>query len=140
MQRPQTTIGDTPRKSYQQCPVAGLKKREGKKRNSPCTPYREKGKGKENSRVFLGNLHSCARSRVRRALDAELDIAMSAFRGTEYNRRTWAAIAWRVGIENFHYALLEKLNENKSNPVPFKNAATAFQAFLDRRFPKGGAI
>ena len=140
MQRPQTTIGDTPRKSYQQCPVTGLKKREGKKRNSPLTPYREKGKGKENRRVSSSDRLSCARSRVGRALDAELDIAVEAFSASPADRRIWAAIAWRVGIENFHYALLEKLNENKSNPIQFRNSAAAFQAFLDRRFPKGGAI
>ena len=33
--------------------TASLKKREGEKRHSPLNPYREKGKGKEQSRVSL---------------------------------------------------------------------------------------
>ena len=39
--------------SYQQAPASSPKKAEGKKRKSPCTPYREKGKGKETRRGFL---------------------------------------------------------------------------------------
>jgi xanthine/CO dehydrogenase XdhC/CoxF family maturation factor len=49
--------------------AADLKKAEGKKRKSPSTPLRVKGKGKENSRILGGKRLSCARSRVRRALD-----------------------------------------------------------------------
>ena len=119
--------------------AADLKKAEGKKRKSPSTPLRVKGKGKENSRILGGKRLSCARSRVRRALDADLDLAVSAFRGTNDDRRLWAAIAWRVGIENFHYALLEKLSENAADSTFLRNPAAAFQAFLERRFPKGGA-
>ena len=43
------------RKSYQQPPATAGKKAEGKKRKSPCTPFREKGKGKETRRRFLWN-------------------------------------------------------------------------------------
>ena len=49
------------RGSYQQPPAARQKKAEGKKRKSPCTPYREKGKGKESDRRVL------SRNRLSRA-------------------------------------------------------------------------
>ena len=42
-----------------------LKKAEGKKRKSPCTPYREKGKGKETKPGFMNepiSPRACARS------------------------------------------------------------------------------
>ena len=42
-----------------------LKKTEGKKRKSPCTPYREKGKGKETKPGFMNESISpraCAKS------------------------------------------------------------------------------
>ena len=119
-------------------PIQALKKGEGKKRNSPFTPYREKGKGKEHRRGSLQNRLSRARMRARlcAALDADLDIAVRAFKGSANDRRIWAGIAWRVGIEEFHYALLDKLSENAADKATRRPAA-AFQAFLNERFPKG---
>ena len=116
------------------------KKGEGKKRRSPQTPYREKGKGKENRRGSLRNRLSCARTRVRAAIDADLDIAVRAFGGTASDRALWASIAWRVGADQFHYAVMDKLSEDSADGAPRKAAAT-FQAFLNERFPKheGGA-
>ena len=118
-------------------PSAKSKKREGEKRKSPCTPLREKGKGKEDRRGSLQNRLSRARmrKRLRLALDADLDIAVRAFNGTADDRRIWASIAWRIGIEEFHYALLNKLSEDSSDNAPRRPAA-AFQAFLNERFPK----
>ena len=82
------------------------------------------------------------RTRLRASLDADLDIAVRAFNGTATDRRIWAKIAWRVGIEEFHHALLNKLSEDSSDNAPRRPAA-AFQAFLNDRFPKpestGGA-
>ena len=120
--------------------TASLKKREGEKRKSPLTPYREKGKGKEHRRGSLQNRLSCARMRTRlgAALDADLDIAVRAFKGTESDRRLWASIAWRVGLENFHYALEDKLRENDVDKTVLLSPAAAFQAFLNERFPKKG--
>ena len=119
-----------------------LKKGEGKKRHSPQTPYREKGKGKENRRGFLRKpSFACARSRVRASIDADLDLAVQAFGGTASDRAIWASIAWRVGAEQFHYAVLDKIGEDAADGAPRKAAAT-FQAFLNDRFPKpkkGGA-
>jgi len=122
-------------------PSATSKKSEGEKRKSPFTPLREKGKGKEHRRGSLQNRLSRARmrTRLREALDADLDIAVRAFGGTESDRRIWARIAWRVGVEEFHHALVNKLAEDSADNVPRKAAAT-FQAFLNARFPrKGGA-
>ena len=120
--------------------TASLKKREGEKRKSPLTPYREKGKGKEHRRGSLQNRLSCARMRTRlgAALDADLDVAVRAFKGTESDRRLWASIAWRVGLENFHYALEDKLRENDVDKTVLLTPAAVFQAFLNERFPKKG--
>ena len=118
--------------------TASLKKREGEKRTSPLTPYREKGKGKEHRRGSLQNRLSCARMRTRlgEALDADLDVAVRAFKGTASDRRLWASIAWRVGVERFHYALVDKLRENDVDKTVLLTPAAAFQAFLNERFPK----
>ena len=72
------------------------------------------------------------------ALDADLDVAVRAFKGTESDRRLWASIAWRVGLENFHYALEDKLRENDVDKTVLLSPAAAFQAFLNERFPKKG--
>ena len=120
--------------------TASLKKREGEKRKSPCTSLREKGKGKEHRRGSLQNRLSRARMRTRlgEALDADLDVAVRAFKGTASDRRLWASIAWRVGVENFHYALADKLKEDDVDKAVLLTPAAAFQAFLNERFPKPG--
>ena len=119
--------------------TASLKKREGEKRNPPLTPYREKAKGKEHRRGSWQNRLSCARMRTRlgAALDADLDVAVRAFKGTASDRRLWASIAWRVGVERFHYALVDKLRETDVDKTVLLTPAAAFQAFLNKRFPKG---
>ena len=101
------------------------------------TPYREKGKGKEHRRGSWQNRLSraCMRTRLGEALDRDLDIAMRAFNGTQSDRSLWASIAWRVGVEEFHHALLNKLSEDSSDNAP-RCPAAAFQAFLNDRFPK----
>ena len=72
------------------------------------------------------------------ALDADLDAAIRAFGGTAEDRRIWAAIAWRVGVEEFHFALMDKLAEDRADG-PARKPTAAFQAFLNERFPRGGA-
>ena len=142
-------------KSYQQPPATAGKKAEGKKRKSPCTPFREKGKEKENRRVLGENRLSRAGARVgaagghagrvtlpgrfvAAALDADLDAATRTFKGTAADRRLWAAVAWRVGVEELHFALMDKLAEDRADG-PARKPAAAFQAFLNARFPRGGA-
>ena len=78
------------------------------------------------------------RAQLREALDTDLDIAVRVFKGTASDRCLWAAIAWRVGVENFHYALADKLKENDVDKAVLLSPAAAFQAFLNARFPKGG--
>ena len=121
-------------------PSGKRKKREAEKRTSPLTPLREKGKGKEHRRGSLQNRLSRARMRTRlgEALDADLDVAVRAFKGTASDRRLWASIAWRVGVENFHYALADKLKEDDVDKAVLLTPAAAFQAFLNERFPKPG--
>ena len=46
--------------------TASLKKREGEKRNPPLTPYREKGKGKEQSQVSCETSSKPARAYARK--------------------------------------------------------------------------
>ena len=127
------------RGSYQQPSAQPSKKAEGKKRRSPCTPFREKGKGKERQTGFPKETVFRAGARVRTALraqlDADLDTATRAFNGTTEDRRIWAAIAWRVGVEEFHFALADKLAEDAVDNAARRPAA-AFQAFLNARFPK----
>ena len=128
------------RGSYQRPPAARQKKAEGKKRKSPCTPYREKGKGKETQTGFPKETVFRAGARVWAALDADLDAAVGAFGGSAEDRRIWAAIAWRVGVEEFHFALMDKLAEDSADGTRnVRIRAAAFQAFLNARFPKGGA-
>ena len=80
------------------------------------------------------------RARVSKALDKDLDIAVRAFNGTRSDRCLWASIAWRVGVEEFHNALEDKLSENRSDKTILLTPAAAFQAFLNDRFPmEGGA-
>ena len=120
-------------------PASASKKAEAKKRKSPYSPSREKAKGKENDRRVLSrNRLSRMGARVRAALDADLDRAMGAFGGTAEDRRIWAAIAWRVGVEEFHFALMDKLAEDAVDGQARRPSA-AFQAFLNERFPRGGA-
>ncbi len=126
------------RGSYQQPSATCQKKAEGEKRRSPLTPFREKGKGKEYRRGSSWNRLSRAGTRVAAALDADLDAAMRAFGGTAEDRRIWAAIAWRVGVEEFHFALMDKLAEDRADG-PARKPTAAFQAFLNERFPRGGA-
>ena len=68
--------------SYQHAPASAPKKAEGKKRRSPCTPFREKGKGKEDRRGSSWNRLSRVGARVAAALDADLDTAVLAFGGS----------------------------------------------------------
>ena len=131
-----TKMGVIDRRGSCQQPLAsGAKKAEGKREIPPCTPYREKGRAKKNVGVFSGNRRSCAGARVRAALDAEVSRALRALGGTERDRAMWSAVAWRVGVEAFHFALADKLAEDAVDNAARRPAA-AFQAFLNARFPK----
>ena len=95
-----------------------LKKREGEKRNPPTTPYREKGKGKEDkpsvcSTGLFARAHADAHVRgalLRRHVNAAVEGALVAFCGTRgpapSDEALWAEFAWRFG-----YAKLVELTE-----------------------------
>ena len=129
------------RESYQQPLAACPKKAEGKRELPPCTPYGEKGRGKKLDGVSKGTRLSRgrtgARAGVRALVAAEVDAAVGAFHGSAEDRRIWASIAWRVGVEEFHFALMDKLAEDAADGTRnIRSRAAAFQAFLNARFPK----
>ena len=93
-------------------PSAKSKKREGEKRKSPCTPLREKGKGKESKPGAKGTcLFTRAGAHVRGALlrrhvNAAVEDALVAFCGTRgpapSDEALWAKFAWRFGFGMLH--------------------------------------
>ena len=109
------------RESYQQPPASSQKKAEGKKRNSPCTPYREKGKGKESKPGFLSTcLFARADARVRGALlrrhvNAAVEDALKAFNGTRgpapSDEALWAEFAWRFGFGKLNELVARGISE-----------------------------
>ncbi len=133
--------------------VGTAKKSEGKKRNSPCTPYREKGKGKEIGPGACGTGPSCAGARVsragartcragvRRLIAAVVADAMAAFSGDQRDERIWASIAWRVGADRFLDAIHQAAAEIRehSRRVAASAMPRIFQSVLNARFPRGTA-
>jgi len=120
------------------------KKGEGKKRTSPFTPYREKGKVKEQYRVscetsILKPARAHARKRLRctcsyeEAGAAADEIVGSCF-GTTRDQALWA---WycrhfdrRRIVEKAHeYASMQRQGE-------VRDAVTAFQAWLRKEYGK----
>ena len=76
---------------------------------------------------------------MRALVAAEVAAATDAFGGSEEDTRIWASIAWRVGVEAFHFALMDKLAEDAADGTRnIRSRAAAFQAFLNARFPKKG--
>ena len=118
------------------------KKAEGKKRKSPCTPYREKGKGKENRRGSCGTVCRARargmRTKLMAELDRDLDRLSAVYHPTPGDRCQWASIALRVGVENFHFAVEDKFREDAADGTNFFRPPAVFQAYLNRRFPKKG--
>ena len=136
--------------SYQQAPAPSQKKAEGKKRNSPCTPFREKGKGKESKPGALGTcLFAGAGALLRRHVNAAVEDALKAFCGTRgpapSDEALWAKFAWRFGYEKLTDLVRQGVSEMS---VPGRHVAPAerpkvLQNLLNEvwnaRFPKGGA-
>ena len=52
---------------------------------------------------------------MRALVVTEVPAATDAFGGSEEDIRIWASIAWRVGTEAFHFALMDKLAENAAD-------------------------
>ena len=127
--------------------TASLKKREGEKRKSPLTPYREKGKGKEQSRVSCET--SCSKparayARKRRPpctcsydeAGAAADEIIGNCFGTAGDLGLWA---WycrhfdreRIVEKAYEYASMQRQGE-------VRDAVTAFQAWLGEEYGKKG--
>ncbi len=138
------------RGSYQQPSAQPSKKAEGKKRRSPCTPFREKGKGKEiNPSVFGAGLSARAHARDafrRQGVNQAVEQALTAFCGTRgpapSDEVLWANFAWRFGYGK----LLDLVRQGVSEmSVPGRHVAPAdrpsvLQNLLNdvwnKRFPK----
>ena len=143
--------------------TASLKKREGEKRKSPCTPLREKGKGKEHRRDILDipcsqTARAGAYAHVRNPaayfkawreakfgadidpVRAAVDEAVAAFstKTPETDRRIWLKIANRVGADDFMRAVWLKQSENGSDKTVLRDTASAFQNLLNIKFPRPG--
>ena len=127
--------------------TASLKKREAEKRNPPLTPYREKGKGKEQSRVSCETCSKPARAYARKrrlpctcsydeagaAADEIVgncfggmgDLALWAWYCRHFNRRL-------IVEKAYYYASCQRQGE-------LRDAVTAFQSWLCEEYgEKGG--
>ena len=126
--------------------TASLKKREAEKRTSPLTPLREKGKGKEQDGVSCETCSKTARAHVRRKLPcacsfSEAGAAAAEIVGNCFPQcaKDYALWAWycrhfdreRIVEKAYEYASMHRQSE-------VRDAVTAFQAFLNERFPKPG--
>ena len=113
-------------------PSAKSKKREGEKRKSPCTPLREKGKGKEgkpgaNGTCLSARAHADAHVRgtlLRRHVNAAVEDALVAFCGTRgpapSDEALWAKFAWR-----FEFGMLHELTEQAKSEMKLHRGGVA---------------
>ena len=138
-----------------EAPSASAKKREAEKRNSPCTPYREKGKGKESNPCAnrTGLSRACARVRgklLRKHVNEAVEFALEAFCGTRgpapSDEALWANFAWRFGYEKLLACVEQGRSEMNCHklPVPPSERPRILQnilrEFWNRRFPKNGGV
>ncbi len=124
-----------------------LKKREGEKRNPPLTPYREKGKGKEQDGVscetcFSKTARAYARKRripctcsydeagaaadeiVGSCFGSAGDLGLWAWYCRHFNRK-------RIVDKAYYYASCQRQGE-------LRDAVTAFQAWLSEEYGEKG--
>ena len=135
-------------------PSAGRKKREGKKRHSPHTPYREKGKGKEvnpsaNGTCLIARAGAHVRGALlRRHVSAAVEDALVAFCGTRgpapSDEALWAKFAWRFGYGTLHELVERGKSEMRqhSGGVAPSERPRILQNLLNEvwygRYPKAG--
>ncbi len=117
------------------------KKREAKKRKSPSTPLREKGKAKETkTKTGIHEYSPRPRARVYACTQEEAKLAVNdAIRhfGTEADRMIWMWYCRRLGLNRFFDILDWTLSDLKQHTI--KWPVKAFQRRLMDAFPKGGA-
>lgn len=127
------------------------------KENIPHAPLRETDSLQETRQVNCSCLSSaCARAKRRRGVSpkrevaAAIEDALIAFHGTRRSQadahgfcdeRLWAEICWRVGVNSFLDAIYGCIQDIKlrRRPLPPSEHPRYFQAYLNRRFGKGGA-
>jgi len=118
--------------------VFDLKKTETKREKSPCTPYKRKAKGKEISRGSKRTVYR-GRACVKQCIAAVVEDALLAFGGTrgpiDSDEALWAAIAWRIGYENFSEAIHVARSEQREIKN-LRNPAGYFQEVLNRLYPR----
>ena len=130
-----------------------LKKREGEKRHSPFTPYREKGKGKEDKPSASGTgLFARADAHVRGALlrrhvNEAVEDALRIFNGTRGGRHSdenlWANFAWVFGFGKLNELVHQAKSEMELHKVPVapserpKILQDLLSAHWNARFPNG---
>ena len=135
-------------------PSAESKKREGEKRKSPCTPLREKGKGKEgkpgaNRTCLFARASAHVRGALlRRHVNAAVEDALVAFCGTRgpapSDEALWATFAWRFGYGWLNELVARGKSEMRMHEggVPPAERPRILQNLLNEvwyaRFPKGG--
>ena len=129
-------------------------KKSGRKReNPPCTPYKRKARGKENS-AGDGDINMSPRPRARACVrtrerfDAHgnadpvpqlVDEAVRFCNASNEDRLIWLKICNR-NPNSFLGVLMEFECDVEQHPeCRLKSPAAAFQARLNRALPKGGA-
>ena len=119
-----------------------LKKAEGKKRKSPCTPYREKGKGKEIKPGFMNESISpraCAKSELYSIAGAAADELIRILNPSDRSgsRKLWAYYCYHHDPE----IIIDKAYECAScaRQGELRSAVAAFQHWLSNSFREGGA-
>ena len=119
-----------------------LKKAEGKKRKSPCTPYREKGKGKETKPGFMNESISpraCAKSELYSIAGAAANELIRILNPSDRSgsRKLWAYYCYHHDPE----IIIDKAYECAScaRQGELRSAVAAFQHWLSNSFREGGA-
>ena len=135
--------------------TASLKKREGEKRSFPCTPLREKGKGKEDkpsacSTGLFARAHADAHVRgalLRRHVNAAVEDALRIFNGTRGGKHSdenlWANFAWTFGFGMLNDLVRQAKSEMELHKPPVapserpKILQNILSAHWRARFPNG---
>ena len=133
--------------------TTSLKKREGEKRKSPCTPLREKGKGKEgkpgakNTCLFARESAYVRGALLRRHVNAAVEDALRIFNGTRGGKYSdenlWANFAWTFGFGTLNDLVSQARSEMELHkpPVAPSERPKILQGILSAhwraRFPNG---
>ncbi len=118
------------------------KKREGKKRKSPCTPLREKGKAKE-TKTKTGIHEYSPRPRARTYACTQEEAKSAAGEalkhfGSAADAKLWMWYCRRIGLNRFLDILDWTIADWGQHEI--KRPVQAFQKRLCEAFPKGAGL